>query len=100
MHLVQWFRRTFDEDIIFSIPNGGGRTISQGALLKATGVLKGVPDLFVPSKKLFIEVKTEKGKLSDDQKTIILKLTNYCYRCVVCYGLEDCIKQTEELMNE
>ena len=57
--------------------------------LKAEGVLAGVPDVFVakPTKKfagLYLEFKTPKGRVSDDQKKVIekLQLEGYCVKVV------------------
>lgn len=54
---------------LFAIPNGGARTQFGGAILKAEGMLAGTPDLFLMAQPgVFIEMKTEKGKQSDEQK--------------------------------
>ena len=54
---------------IFAIPNGGARHPAVAYKLKAEGVLRGVPDLYIPEWKLWIEMKRIKGGvLSDDQK--------------------------------
>jgi hypothetical protein len=44
MMLVQWFRRTYPDVRIFSVPNGGHRHPAVAAKMKATGVSSGVPD--------------------------------------------------------
>ena len=46
--LVSWFRKTYPSVRIFAIPNGGGRSMAQGASLKAEGVTAGLPDLQIP----------------------------------------------------
>lgn len=68
--MVQYFRYTHPNDIIFAVPNGGARAARTGAILKATGVLSGVSDLIVvmKGKVLFIEVKTPTGKQQETQK--------------------------------
>lgn len=66
---VSWFRKTYRPVKIFAIPNGGKRGKSEALRLKVEGVSAGVPDLYVPEFKLWIEFKKkEGGKLSSDQK--------------------------------
>lgn len=77
----------------FAIPNGGSRNIVEATNLKRQGVTKGIPDVFVaiPNKShhgLFIEFKSEKGRLSDDQKSAIERLKGKEYECAVCYSFE------------
>ena len=59
---------------LFAIPNGGKRDKITAARLKAEGVQPGVPDLFLPvvgrtgGAGLWIEMKTNTGRLSLDQQ--------------------------------
>ena len=58
---------------LYAVPNGGHRSPITGAMLKAEGVRKGVPDLQLDIKKrgyhgLRMEVKTPKGRLTAEQK--------------------------------
>jgi hypothetical protein len=90
MLFVQWFRRAYPGVRIFAIPNGGARHIAVAAKMKATGVSKGVPDLFVPEWKLWIEMKRIKGgTLSPEQKDWISYLESIGYACIVGKGCED-----------
>jgi hypothetical protein len=84
---VSWVRKNFPHKI-FAIPNGGQRNIATAAKLKAEGVSPGVPDLFVPALKLFIEMKETGGKASDKQVEWIVYLTKCGYRCVICHGID------------
>jgi hypothetical protein len=90
-------------DLIFAIPNGamlgGGRV---GAIransLKAEGMRPGVCDLFLPVARgkwhgMFIEMKTEIGKLSDNQKEFIASVEQQDYYAVVCFGADEAIEQ-------
>ena len=82
--------------ITFAIPNGGSRNIIEAKNLKAQGVTPGVPDVFMalPShgySGLFIEFKSEKGRLSPAQNTYIKKLNDNGYMAVVCYSLEQAL---------
>jgi len=77
---------------MFAIPNGGDRHIVVAAKLKAEGVRKGVPDIFLPVARLdyhgmFIEMKRlERGRLSADQRLRLNQLHEDGYYCVVAYG--------------
>ena len=88
--LVKWFRQTFKGVRIFAIPNGGVRSLSTAAKLKAEGVSSGVPDLCVPEWRLWIEMKRVKGgSLSAEQKDWIAYLEGVEYWCIVGKGAED-----------
>ena len=90
MLLVQWFRRSYPGVRIFAIPNGGQRHIAVAAKMKATGVSRGVPDLFVPEWKLWIEMKRAKGgTVSPEQKDWISHLESIGYDCIIGKGFED-----------
>lgn len=88
--LVRWFRQTFKGVRIFAIPNGGLRSLSAAAKLKAEGVSSGVPDLCVPAWRLWIEMKRVKGgALSEEQKDWLEYLESVKYWCIVGKGAED-----------
>ena len=86
---VSWVRKNHPKIKIFAIPNGGLRGIASAARLKAEGVSAGVPDLFIPSLKMFIEMKITGGKVSDSQNSWIDYLAGVGYTCCVCYGKEE-----------
>ncbi len=87
--LVRNFRKCFDT-MIFAIPNGGHRSKSQGAKLKAEGVLPGIPDLFIPGWALWIEMKPQgKGSMSKDQKKQAIDLTCDGYHVACCHGAQN-----------
>lgn len=73
----------------FAIPNGGARNAITGKRLKDEGVTPGVPDLFIPAYKLFIEMKTEKGRLSVAQTMCQLELMGLGYHVVTCHSLDE-----------
>lgn len=60
--------RTF----FYAVPNGGFRTRTEAAILIGQGVVPGVPDLiFIHDGKTFgLELKAERGRLSENQKLI------------------------------
>ena len=88
--LVRWFRQFHPDVLIFAIPNGGGRSKASAGRLKAEGVVPGIPDLFIPAKGLWIEMKRVKGgALSPEQKAMIQYLEEVGYCAIVCKGAED-----------
>ena len=100
-NFVQWFRRTYPNVRIFAIPNGGARNPATACRLKVEGVLRGVPDLFIPEWRLWIEMKRIKGGvLSPEQKDWISYLEQHNYKCIVGYGCEGAIREVEEWRKE
>lgn len=85
---------------IFAIPNGGHRSKSTAAKLKLEGVIKGVPDLFIPEWFLWVEMKRQTGgRLSPEQKSMIEYLQSVGYTVMVCKGRDDAINQITEYVN-
>lgn len=89
---------------IFSIPNGGLRSKVTAARLKAEGVKAGVADIFLPSASgkwngLFIEMKAEKGKLSEKQTEFFKAMLAADYLCVVCFGADQAITAIKSYLN-
>jgi hypothetical protein len=94
--LVKWFRQTFDGVRIFAIPNGGARSITTAARLKVEGVSAGVPDLYVPAWKLWIEMKRQKGGVVDkNQKDWHSYLTAIGDKVIVCRGADEAKRMIE-----
>lgn len=88
---------------VFSIPNGADVPAANRMRLKSEGLLPGVPDLFFPVASnvfhgLFMEVKSEKGRLSKEQKNVIKRLSLNGYKCVVVFSLDDAIKEIKEYL--
>ena len=83
--------------LLHHIPNGGYRNKITAARLKCEGVKPGVPDLFLPVARgkfhgLYIEMKAEKGRLTDNQKHWIEKLRQNNYAVEVCWSWENAMK--------
>jgi len=96
VRLVAWFRRQWPDIRIFAIPNGGGRSMAQGAALKAEGVTAGVPDLFVPAWGLWIEMKKATGgTVSPAQRDWIAYLEGIGHSVIIGRGFEDAKRQIE-----
>jgi hypothetical protein len=96
---VMWFRQTHSPVRIFAIPNGGLRSKSTAAKLKVEGVVSGVPDLFIPAWRLWVEMKRVKGgRLSPEQKDWIEYLEANGYTALVCHGAEDAKLKIEQFL--
>lgn len=90
MLFVQWFRRQYPQVRIFAVPNGGHRHPAVAAKLKATGTVAGVPDLYIPAWKIWVEMKRAKGGvLSAHQKDWIQYLEGIGDTVIVGHGFED-----------
>ncbi len=92
--IYKWFHNTHcagKNNVIFSVPNGGTRNVKEALKLKATGLVPGVSDLIIllPSKCLFIEVKTSTGKQSDVQKVFESKVTLLGFDYYLVRSLEE-----------
>ena len=79
---------------LYHIPNGGKRDLIEARHLKEQGVRPGVPDLHLPVARrgynsLYIELKTEKGRTTDNQEWWIAELVKQGNYAVVCHGWEE-----------
>ena len=98
--VIKWFRQKFPGVLIFAIPNGEKRSISVAKRLKAEGVVRGVPDLFVPEWNLWIEMKRQNGgRLSPDQKNMIEYLHRIGHTVIVGKGAADASRQIIEFLD-
>jgi hypothetical protein len=96
---IQWFRRKYCTVRIFHIPNGGARSKRTAAKLKSEGVLRGVPDLFVPEWNLWIEMKRIRGgRLSPEQRDWKHYLEELGNTVFVAFGCQHAIEQVEEFL--
>ena len=81
---------------LYSATVGGVRlAIHTAKKMKEAGYSKGVPDMLIYEPcgmyaGLAIEVKTEKGRASDEQKAWIRNLNNRGWRAEICKGFEEC----------
>lgn len=86
---VAWFKRTYPNYIIFSVPNES--THRQSTYYAKSGVLKGVSDTVVllNDKVLFIEFKSPKGYQRPEQKAFQSKIESLNQKYYICRNLED-----------
>lgn len=80
------------------VPNGGKRGVITGAILKAMGVVPGVPDLIFLMKGQFyaLELKPERGVHSKAQKEVALRIDEAGGITAVTWGLDAAIAQLKE----
>lgn len=98
---VQWFRRKYSPVRIFAIPNGGFRSRATAGRLKAEGVMRGIPDLFVPEWNLWIEMKRVKGgRLSPDQVNWKQYLEEIGNTVFVAYGAENAMELVDDFVDK
>lgn len=87
--------------LAFAIPNGGARNLFVAKKLKAEGVKRGVPDIFIPCPTklnkqdehtchgFWIEMKSKKGRISPEQEYWAHKLTNLGYAYLIFYSWQE-----------
>ena len=85
-HCVRWFRYEYPElqKVFFAVPNGGHRHPKVAVAMKREGQLAGVSDLvlLVPRNHwhgLLVEMKTEKGRQSKEQKAFEQAVRSHGY---------------------
>tara|TARA_R100000808_G_C2081167_1_gene104914 strand:- start:140 stop:493 length:354 start_codon:yes stop_codon:yes gene_type:complete len=104
--VVNWLKYNFPE-MLYCASAGGMRTsLSVAKKMKASGYVKGFPDLFIyhPTMKhngMAIELKAnKKSYASKEQKQWIQDLNARGYYAVVCKGFDEAIAQITEYLNE
>lgn len=115
-HFFNWIRYAHPHILAFAIPNEQVRTtinkgdneaefkaMMQGKRMKAAGRLAGIPDIMIASANgvyhgLFIEMKTETGRMTESQKAIKAKLESEGYKVEMCQGWEQAVKITQEYL--
>lgn len=96
---LRWFGARFSGVWIFHIPNGGHRAMNVAKKMKAEGVKPGVPDLYIPAWRLWIEMKRQKGgRVSSDQREWHEYLEGIGDTVIVGKGAEDASRQVLEFV--
>ena len=80
--------------------NGVKLSATQAKVAKGQGMLSGVPDLFLPVPKngyhgLFIEMKSEKGRVTENQHWFLTNADSVGYKTAVCYSAKEAISAIE-----
>ena len=104
---VKWFRYQYPElnKLFFAVPNGGQRNAITAKILNREGVVPGVSDLIllVPRNgfsSLCIEVKTDKGVQSKEQKEFQKQAESNGAKYVIVRSLDDFIKTIEDYLGK
>lgn len=89
--------------LLFAVPNGGARNVVTGTRLKAEGVKRGVPDVWLPVARagfhgLVIELKAGKGRPTPEQKAWLKALTDQGWLALVCVGFEEARRIVEQYL--
>ena len=85
--------------------NGVKLSATQARIAKAQGMLSGVPDLLLPMKKnghhgLYIEMKSEKGRLTENQQWFLSNAESLGYKTAVCYSAKEAIDAIESYYSD
>lgn len=104
---VRWFRITHQdiEPLFFSVPNGGYRMATTAKIMKAEGQRSGVADLILLLPRqgygaLCIEMKTRKGRQSDEQKRFQEMCERHGSKYVICRSFEDFQREIRDYLGE
>lgn len=85
--------------LLFHIPNGSHKSVTSRAIFKLIGLKAGVPDVFLPVAAgeyhgLWIEFKSEKGRVSDVQQEWHEKLAEQGYKVIVSRDWNEAADET------
>lgn len=99
---VNWFRYTFKNYLILSVPNGGSRNAREAANMKRSGTLAGASDLIIVAERavLFIEMKTEKNKQTALQVSFQQAVERLGHTYAVCHSLQEFQLTVERFLKE
>jgi hypothetical protein len=96
---VNWFECAFSGVRIFHIPNGGHRAISVAKKMKEEGVKSGVPDLYIPAWRVWVEMKrVTGGKVSKEQADWHEYLSGIGDTVIIAKGARDASAQIIALL--
>ena len=103
---VRWYRLTFPDMVhnLFAVPNGGYRTKTTAANMRAEGQLSGVSDLILLKRKgkcgaLLLEAKNKGNYQSDNQREWQKRIEADGYEYRVFHTLEEFAEIVTEYLN-
>lgn len=103
---VRWFRLSHSDMVhnLFAVPNGGYRTKTTAALMKAEGQLSGVADLILLKRKgqcgaLLLEAKIKGNYQSPTQKEWQKRIEADGYEYRVFHTLDEFMEIVTEYLN-
>lgn len=101
---ITWVRYAYPKLMLFSIPNGGKRSKAVAGKMKAEGVISGIPDILVAKQSggypaLFIEMKSAKGRMSENQIEVKKQLEAEGYKVEVCYSFDEARQVLGDYLN-
>ena len=90
--------------LCYAIPNGSYRKFTARMIAQATGLKSGVPDVHLPVARgihvgLWIEFKSDKGRLSESQKAWAEKLTIHGHKVEVCRDWQEAVEIVKDYLN-
>ena len=104
---VMWFDYQYPELKLklHHSPNGGKRNAIEAAKFKQMGVRSGFPDLIllIPNKFypfMGIELKTDKGRQSEQQKEYQREFESIGAKYVICRSLDEFMKVVTDYLND
>lgn len=88
---------------LFAVPNGGHRSVTQGARLRAEGVKPGVSDLMLPIPterfhSMWIEMKSSAGSMTRDQLSWFRLMTARGFYCCTCRSVDEAITEIQKYL--
>lgn len=105
MAVIEWCKWSkYPYDRIYAIENERKATPQQSARRKAMGVRSGVSDLCLPVARngyhgAYIEMKSAKGIVSDNQQQFIDEVQQEGYFACACYNADEAIEVLKNYCN-
>ena len=97
--IVNYVRQVLPDAVCFAVPNAARRGKSGRASNGVPGLMRGVSDLCVvlPFKVIFAEVKTDKGKVSPEQRGFGMRMMALGHSFAVWRSIDD-VRRTFEAL--